>query len=46
MVFHKKMTIYQLFGRDYRLLPGQMDILACGLLAAVVMQAGTVRWSP
>ena len=24
------------------LLPGQMDILACGLLAAVVMQAGTV----
>ena len=28
------------------LLPGQMDILACGLLAAVVMQAGTVRWEP
>ena len=28
------------------LLPGQMDILACGLLAAVAMQAGTVRWEP
>src|SRR3954451_16875967 len=28
------------------LLPGQMDILAYGLLAAVVMQAGTVRWEP